>query len=80
MKDIIRACSYVAGVDSLGMRSLKGYHTELTDKQIEALDPLNVNQGILYGYTYKPNKAKTGTRFEGEKEGGEISLFDEVTK
>lgn len=80
MKDIIRACSYVAGVDSLGMRSLKGYHTELTDKQIEALDPLNVNQGILYGYTYKPNKAKTGTRFEGEKEGEEISLFDEVTK
>ena len=80
MKNIIRACSYVAGVDSLGMRSLKSYHTELTDKQIEALDPLNVNQGILYGYTYKPNKAKTGTRFEGEKEGGEISLFDEVTK
>ena len=80
MKDIIRACSYVAGVDSLGMRSLKSYHTELTDKQIEALDSLNVNQGILYGYTYKPNKAKTGTRFEGEKEGGEISLFDEVTK
>ncbi|MDG4979163.1 hypothetical protein [Lactococcus lactis] len=77
MKNIIRACSYVAGVDSLGMRSLKGYHTELTDKQIEALDPLNVNQGILYGYTYKPNKAKTGTRFEGEKEGGEISIFDE---
>lgn len=77
MKDIIRVCSYVAGVDSLGMRSLKGYHTELTDKQIEALDPLNVNQGILYGYTYKPNKIKTGTRFEGEKEGGEISLFDE---
>jgi len=73
MKDIIRACSYVAGVDSPGIRSLKGYHTELTDKQIEALDP-------LYGYTYKPNKAKTGTRFEGEKEGGEISLFDEVTK
>ena len=80
MQNIIRACSYVAGVDSLGMRSLKSYHTELTDKQIEALDPLNVNQGILYGYTYKPNKAKTGTRFEGEKEGGEISLFDEVTK
>lgn len=49
-------------------------------KRIEALDPLNVNQGILYGYTYKPNKAKTGTRFEGEKEGGEINLFDEVTK
>jgi hypothetical protein len=51
MKDIVRACSYVAGVDSLGMRSLKDYHTELTDKHIEALDPLNVNQGILYGYT-----------------------------
>ncbi|PFG85527.1 hypothetical protein BW152_00210 [Lactococcus lactis] len=80
MKDIIRACSYVTGVDSPGMRSIKTYHTELTGKQIEALDPLNVNQGILYGYTYKPNKAKTGTRFEGEKTGGEINLFDEVTK
>lgn len=78
--NIIRACPYVVGVDSPGMRSLKSYHSELTGKQIEAFDPLNVNQGILYGYTYKPNRAKTGTRFEGEKEGGEISLFDEVAK
>ncbi len=46
MKNIIRACSYVTGVDSPGMRNLKAYHTELTDKQIEALDALNVNQGI----------------------------------
>ncbi|KSU01667.1 hypothetical protein LKF24_0215 [Lactococcus lactis subsp. lactis] len=47
MKNIIRACSYVTGVDSPGMRNLKAYHTELTDKQIEALDALNVNQGIF---------------------------------
>ncbi|KSU06332.1 hypothetical protein KF282_1231 [Lactococcus lactis subsp. lactis] len=59
---------------------MKTYHAEITDKQIEKLDPLNANHGILYGYTYKPRKVKAGVRFEGEKEGGEISLFDEVTR
>lgn len=78
--NIITVCPYVVGVDSPGMRSLKSYHSELTGKQIEAFDSLNVNQGILYGYTYKPNRAKTGTRFEGEKTGGEINLFEEVAK
>ncbi|WP_278227638.1 hypothetical protein [Lactococcus lactis] len=28
------------------MRSLKAYHIELTDKQIEKLDPLNANNGL----------------------------------
>ena len=80
MKNIIRACPYVAGIDSVGLRSLKAYHTELTDKQIEKLDPLNANNGLPNWYMLKLRKHKTGTRFEGEKEGGEISLFDEVGK
>ncbi|MER5427236.1 MULTISPECIES: hypothetical protein [Actinomycetes] len=79
MTNIIRACSYVAGVDSLGMRSLQVYHTELTDKQIGKLDPLNANTGTV-DYSFKVRKYKHGVRFEGEKEGGEISLFDEVAK
>lgn len=79
MTKIIRACSYVAGIDSLGVRSLKGYHTELTDKQIEKLDPLNANTGTV-DYSFKVRKYKHGIRFEGEKEGGEINLFDEVDK
>ena len=79
MKNIIRACAYVAGIDSVGMRSLKGYHTELTDKQIEKLDPLNANAGAV-DYSFKVRKYKHGIRFEGEKEGGEINLFDEVDK
>ena len=52
MTNIIRACSYVAGVDSLGMRSLQVYHTELTDKQIGKLDPLNANTGTV-DYSFK---------------------------
>ena len=38
MTNIIRACPYVAGIDSVGLRSLQVYHTELTDKQIEKID------------------------------------------
>lgn len=79
MKNIIRACPYTAGIDSLGMRSLKAHQTELTDKQIEKLDPLNANTGTV-DYSFKVRKYKHGVRFEGEKEGGEISLFEEVAE
>ena len=82
MTNIIRACPYTAGIDSLGMRSLKTYHaelTELTDKQIEKLDPLNANTGTV-DYSFKVRKYKHGIRYEGEKDGGEIRLFDEVAK
>lgn len=79
MKDIINACPYVAGIDSVGMRSLKAFHEELTDKQIEKLDPLNANTGTV-DYSFKVRKYRHGVRFEGEKEGGEISLFDEVAR
>lgn len=46
MKDIINVCPYVAGVDSSGMRALKTFHEELTEKQVEKLDPLNANNGF----------------------------------
>ena len=79
MKNIIRACTYVAGIDSVGMQNLKAYHTELTDEQTEKLDPLNANTGAV-DYSFKVRKYKHGVRYEGEKEGGEISLFDELAK
>ena len=79
MQNIIRACSYVASIDSVGLRSLKAYQTELTDKQIEKLDPLNANTDTV-DYSFKVRKYKHGIRFEGEKEGVEISVFDEVAK
>ena len=47
MTNIIRACPYVAGIDSVGMQNLKAYHSELTDKQIEKIDPLNANTGTV---------------------------------
>ncbi|WP_259749972.1 hypothetical protein, partial [Lactococcus lactis] len=72
-------CPYVAGIDSVGMQNLKAYHSELTDKQLEKIDPLNANTGTV-DYSFKVSKYKQGVRFEGEKEGGEISLFDEVAK
>jgi hypothetical protein len=40
---------------------------------------LNANTGTV-DYSFKVRKYKHGVRFEGEKEGGEISLFDEVAK
>ena len=79
MTNVIRAFAYLSGVYSLGMQNLKAYHSELTDKQIEKLDPLNANAGAV-DYSFKVRKYKHGVRFEGEKEGGEISLFDEVAK
>ena len=79
MTNIIRACTYVAGIDSVGMQSLKAYYSELKGKQIEKLDPLNANTGTV-DYSFKVRKYKHGVRYEGEKEGGEISLFDEVAK
>lgn len=62
MTNIIRACSYVAGIDSLGMRSLKAYHTELTDKQIEKLDPLNANNGLPAWYILPMRTDKTSKK------------------
>lgn len=79
-KNITRACSYVAGIDSIGMRALQTFHTELTDRQIEKLDPLNANNDLPVWYLDRPHKYKNGVRFEGEKEGGEISLFDKGGK
>ncbi|MCT1227646.1 hypothetical protein EFM07_09535 [Lactococcus lactis] len=79
MTNIIRACAYVAGIDSVGMQNLKAYHSELTDKQIEKMDPLNANTGTV-DYSFKVSKYKHGVRYEGEKEGGEISLFEEVAE
>lgn len=64
MKNIIRACPYVAGVDSVGMRNLADYHTELTDKQIEKIDPLNANNSLPDWYFPKPRKAKTDIRLD----------------
>jgi hypothetical protein len=65
MKNITRACSYVAGIDSLGMQSLKAYHTELTDKQIEKLDPLNANNCLPDWFFTK--KRRPGTQHKEEK-------------
>ncbi|MBK5076306.1 hypothetical protein IL308_05805 [Lactococcus lactis] len=62
MKNIIRACPYTAGIDSIGMRSLKAYHTELTDKQIEKLDPLNANNGLPAWYILPMRTDKTSKK------------------
>jgi hypothetical protein len=62
MKDIINACPYVAGVDSSGMRALKAFHEELTEKQIEKLDPLNANNGFPTWYILPMRKDKTSKK------------------
>ena len=62
MQNIVKICPYVAGIDSVGMQNLKAYHTELTDKQIEKLDPLNANTGTV-DYSFKVRKYKHGVRF-----------------
>ena len=80
MKEIIKVCRYLAGINSSGMSALKEDFEQLTTEQIEKIDPFNANLWEFYGSPKKKRKYKNGIRFEGEKEGGEISLFDEVTK
>lgn len=70
--DIIEACYFVAGVDSKGMRKLKQEFEALTTAQIHARDNLALEPSSVY---YYHRRNRTGSRFEGEKDGGEIELF-----
>lgn len=73
--DIIEACYFVAGVDSKGMRKLKQEFETLTTAQIHARDNLALEPSSVYHYH---RRNRTGSRFEGENDGGEIDLFDEA--
>ena len=77
MKEIINACNYVAGVHSRGMEQIKEEFEELTTEQIKQRDSLNLD---FLRPVKRPRMNKSGIRFDGEKEGGEISLFDEVAR
>ena len=77
MKEIINACHYVAGVHSRGMKQIKEEFEELTAEQIKQRDSLNLD---FLRHAKRPRTNKSGIRFDGEKEGGEINLFDEVEK
>ncbi|CAM3119507.1 hypothetical protein [Lactococcus hircilactis] len=77
MKEIINACHYVAGVHSRGMKQIKEEFEELTAEQIKQRDSLNLD---FLRHAKRPRTNKSGIRFDGEKEGGEINLFDEVAK
>lgn len=77
MKEIINACHYVAGVHSRGMEQIKEEFEELTTEQIKQRDSLNLD---FLRPAKRPRTNKSGIRFDGEKEGGEIDIFDEVAK
>ncbi|MCW2280954.1 hypothetical protein M2256_001412 [Lactococcus lactis] len=53
MKEIIKVCRYLAGINSSGMSALKEDFEQLTTKQIEKIDPFNAN---LWGFYGKPKK------------------------
>lgn len=72
MKEIINACHYVAGVHSRGMKQIKEEFEELTAEQIKQRDSLNLD---FLRHAKRPRTNKSGIRFDGEKEGGEINLF-----
>lgn len=72
--NIIVACSFVAGIQSRGMENLKAEFADLTPKEIKKRDSFQFEPVYGYDFTYKRHRA--GTRYEGETEGGEISLFD----
>ena len=73
--NIIIACPFVAGIESSGMEQLKAEFEVLTVKQVNVRDSLHL-EPVGYDFSYKAHRA--GTRYEGEREGGEISLFDEL--
>ena len=77
MKEIINACHYVAGVHSRGMKQIKEEFEALTAEQIKQRDSLNTD---FLRPVKRRRTNKSGIRFDGEKEGGEINLFDEVAK
>ncbi|MQW23269.1 hypothetical protein FVP43_06505 [Lactococcus sp. dk322] len=56
------------------MENLKAEFAYLTPEQIKKRDSFQLEPVSGYDFTYKRHRA--GTRFEGETEGGEISLFD----
>jgi len=62
MKDIINVCPYVAGGERPGGGALKTFHEELTEKQVEKLDPLNANNGFPTWYILPMRKDKTSKK------------------
>jgi len=62
MTNIIKACSYVAGIDSSGMQALKAELFELTEAQIEECDVLNANNSLPYWYREKQRPKITTLR------------------
>ncbi|MQW39701.1 hypothetical protein GHI93_07155 [Lactococcus hircilactis] len=59
------------------MKQIKEEFEELTAEQIKQRDSLNLD---FLRHAKRPRTNKSGIRFDGEKEGGEINLFDEVAK
>lgn len=72
MIEIINACNYVAGVHSRGMKQIKEEFEELTAEQIKQRDSLNLD---FLRPAKRRRTNKSGIRFDGEKEGGEIDIF-----
>ena len=72
MKEIITVCHYVAGVHSRGMKQIKEEFEELTAEQIKQRDSLNTD---FLRPAQRLRTNKSGVRFDGEKEGGEIDIF-----
>lgn len=68
MKNITKACSYIAGVDSPGMKALQADFSELTENQIEERDSLNTNNGLPYYFKLKIRTTASGKYFENEQE------------
>ena len=66
-KNIIKPCSYVAGVDSPGMRALQKDFDEFSEHQIEKLDPYNANDCLPERWLNTTHQSENGIIFEGEK-------------
>lgn len=59
------------------MAQLAMEFASLPQEQIDKRDPYNANN-FFVGFRARPlqNRSKTGVRYEGETEGGEVKLFE----
>ncbi len=72
---IIRVCDFITGIPSRGLEQLAEEFQPLPQKQIDKRDPFNADNSFL-GFRARPLQRKNEVRYEGETEGGEVSLFD----
>ena len=80
---IITANYFTAGIDSLGMRQLRNEFSDLSEQETHARDTfadILTPERYAAQFRHITRTDLTGTRYEGDPDGGEIDLFEDLTE